>query len=53
MRYSLCKARPNMLTPAEREALGTAIYAYRHAPDVENAWQNVPNTWIFLVYWQR
>ena len=26
------KAQPNMLTPAEREALGAAIYAYRHSP---------------------
>ena len=30
LKYAV-KARPNMLTPAEREALGAAIYAYRHA----------------------
>ena len=39
------KAKPNMLTPAEREALGTAIYAYRHAPghiDCTGCYQCIP-----------
>ena len=39
------KARPNMLTPAEREALGAAIYAYRHAPghiDCTGCYQCIP-----------
>ena len=39
------KAKPNMLTPAEREALGAAIYAYRHAPghiDCTGCYQCIP-----------
>lgn len=39
------KAHPNMLTPAEREALGAAIYAYRHAPghiDCTGCYQCIP-----------
>ena len=39
------KARPNMLTPAEREALGAAICAYRHAPghiDCTGCYQCIP-----------
>lgn len=39
------KARPNMLTPAEREALGAAVYAYRHAPehiDCTGCYQCIP-----------
>ena len=39
------KAKPNMLTPAEREALGKAIYAYRHAPghiDCTGCYQCIP-----------
>ena len=39
------KARPNMLTSAEREALGAAIYAYRHAPghiDCTGCYQCIP-----------
>ena len=39
------KARPSMLTPAEREALGAAIYAYRHAPghiDCTGCYQCIP-----------
>ena len=38
-------AKPNMLTPAEREALGAAIYAYRHAPghiDCTGCYQCIP-----------
>ena len=44
LRYA-AKARPNMLTPAEREALGAAIYAYRHAPghiDCTGCYQCIP-----------
>ena len=39
------KAKPNMLSPAEREALGAAIYAYRHAPghiDCTGCYQCIP-----------
>ena len=39
------KAKPNMLTPAEREALGKAIYAYRNAPghiDCTGCYQCIP-----------
>ena len=39
------KAKPNMLTPAEREALGAAIHAYRHAPghiDCTGCYQCIP-----------
>ena len=39
------KARPNMLSPVEREALGAAIYAYRHAPghiDCTGCYQCIP-----------
>ena len=39
------KARPNMLTPAEHEALGAAVYAYRHAPghiDCTGCYQCIP-----------
>lgn len=39
------KAKPNMLTPAEREALGAAIYAYRHASghiDCTGCYQCIP-----------
>ena len=39
------KARPNMLSPAEREALGAAIYAYRQAPghiDCTGCYQCIP-----------
>ena len=39
------KAHQNMLTPAEREALGAAIYAYRHAPghiDCTGCYQCIP-----------
>ena len=39
------KAKPNMLTPAEREAIGNAIYAYRHAPghiDCTGCYQCIP-----------
>ena len=44
LRYA-AKARPNMLSPAEREALGAAIYAYRHAPghiDCTGCYQCIP-----------
>lgn len=40
------KARPNMLSPAEREALGAAVYAYRHAPghiDCTGCYQCIPS----------
>ena len=39
------KAHQNMLSPAEREALGTAIQAYRHAPghiDCTGCYQCIP-----------
>ena len=39
------QARPNMLTPAEREALGAAIHAYRSAPghiDCTGCYQCIP-----------
>ena len=39
------KASPNMLTTAEREALGAAIYAYRNAPghiDCTGCYQCIP-----------
>lgn len=39
------KAQPNMLTPAEREALGAAIYAFRHTPghiDCTGCYQCIP-----------
>ena len=44
LRYA-AKARPNMLTPAEREALGAAIYAFRHIPghiDCTGCYQCIP-----------
>mgnify|MGYP000318973649 FL=1 len=44
LRYA-AKARPNMFSPAEREALGAAIQAYRHAPghiDCTGCYQCIP-----------
>ena len=41
------KAKPNMLTPAEREALGAAIYAYRRAYQCIPCPQNVAIGYIF------
>ena len=44
LRYA-AKARPNMLSPAEREALGAAIQAYRQAPghiDCTGCYQCIP-----------